>query len=213
MLPKSTKTAVFSLIILILLTTSATAPGWQIRSSPVRITIDAGHGGYDPGAIVSGTVEKNINLKIALKVKELGLNHPSLKFVLTRSSDTSVSLLDRLRYAERQGSSGYLSIQANSFRDPGVHGIETILDRTRRRGEPSWDMARSIQESLVGSTGAKDRGIHHQRLYTRYTKIPSAMVEVGFLTSPLDRGRLLSEKYRESVARGIIQGLLIYFSK
>lgn len=213
MLPKTIKSIFVSLIILFLLTPSGTAPGRSIQSSPVKITIDAGHGGYDPGSTVSGVTEKEINLQIVLKVKELGERHPGLDFVFTRTSDSYVSLLDRLEYAEEQGSAGYVSVQANSFWDPDVHGVETILDRTRAQGGESWDMAELIQESIVGSTGANDRGIRYQRLYTRYTDIPSAMVEVGFLTSPSERTRLANSSYRESIARGIIQGLLIFYSQ
>jgi N-acetylmuramoyl-L-alanine amidase len=212
MLPKATKSAVVSLIIIFLLATSGATPGRQISSSPVKITIDPGHGGYDPGAIVSGVTEKSVNLKIAMALKELGEQHPTLDFVFTRTTDDYVPLLDRLEYAEQHGSVGYLSIQANSFWDSGVSGVETILDKTRKQGGSSWNMAQSIQESIVSRTGARDRGLRYQRLYTRYTTIPSAMVEVGFLTSPSERGKLLSSSYRESIAKGIIQGLLRHFS-
>ncbi len=213
MLSNIIKSVFASVIILFLLTPSGTSPGRSIRSSPTKITIDAGHGGYDPGSVVSGVKEKSVNLQIALKVKELGEEHPSLDFVFTRTSDDYVPLLDRLELAEEKGSAGYLSVQANSFRDPGVNGIETILDRTRGQGSESWNMATTIQESIVGRTGASDRGLRYQRLYTRYTEIPSAMVEVGFLTSPSERERLTNSSYRESIARGIIQGLLIHFSQ
>jgi len=212
MIPKTTKSAFVSLVILLLIATSGSAPGRPIHSSPVKITIDPGHGGYDPGAVISGITEKSINLKIAMKVKELGQNYPDIDFVFTRTNDGYVPLLDRLAYAESQGSSGYLSIQANSFRDAGVHGVETILDRSRARGGDSWKMAKSIQRSIVGLTGARDRGLRHQRLYTRHTSVPAAMVEVGFLTSPFEREKLLSPDYREAIARGIIQGLRDHFT-
>lgn len=213
MLSKTVKPVLVSIIILFLLASSGKAPGRSIQSAPVKITIDAGHGGYDPGSIVSGITEKSINLKIALKVKELGEKHPGLDFAFTRTTDSYVPLLDRLEYAEKQDSAGYLSIQANSFWDPDVDGVETILDRTRVQGGASWDMANLIQESVVSSTSARDRGLRYQSLYTRHTNVPSAVVEVGFLSSPSERRRLASSNYRESIARGIIQGLLIYFSR
>ncbi|MBS3786735.1 N-acetylmuramoyl-L-alanine amidase [Candidatus Bipolaricaulota bacterium] len=212
MLSKTIKSVLVSIIILFLLTPSGSAPGKANQTSTVKITIDAGHGGHDPGSIVSGITEKSINLQIALKIKELGEKHPGLDFAFTRTTDSYIPLLDRLEYAERHGSAGYLSVQANSFWDPDVDGVETILDRTRAQGGASWDMANLIQESIVSSTGARDRGLRYQRLYTRHTNIPSAVLEVGFLTSPSERRRLTSLNYQESVARGIIQGLLIFFS-
>ena len=142
----------------------------------------------------------------------MGKEHPGIDFVLTRSSDQYVSLLDRLQKIRDQGSLGYLSIHANSFWDPDVNGVETIVDRTREREGKSWKMAESIQKSLAISTGARDRGLRYQRLYTRHTKVPSAIVEVGFLTSPSERAKLTDSGYHQTIARGIIQGLLIYYS-
>jgi len=144
---------------------------------------------------------------------DLGNEHPTLDFVFTRTSDNYLPLLDRLEVAESKGSDGYISIQANSFSDPGVTGVETILDRSRPREGKSWDMAELVQDSIVDRTGARDRGIRYQRLYTRYTAVPAALVEVGFLTSPIEREKLVSRSYQKEVARGIIQGLLRYFSR
>lgn len=202
-----------SLLLLVLIATTGVAPGRSVNSSPARVTIDPGHGGYDPGATVEGVTEKNVNLAIARVLKNLGKAHPTLDFVFTRTSDNYLPLLDRLEVAESRGSDGYISIQANSFSDPGVTGVETILDQSRPREGKSWDMAELVQDSIVDRTGARDRGIRYQRLYTRYTAVPAALVEVGFLTSPTEREKLISRAYQEDIARGIIQGLLRYFSR
>ena len=201
-----------SFLLLVLVATTGVAPGRSVNTSPARVTIDPGHGGYDPGATVEGVAEKNVNLAIARVLMELGKEHPTLDFVFTRTADNYLPLLDRLEVAESKESDGYISIQANSFSDPGVTGVETILDRSRPREGKSWDMAELVQDSVVDRTGARDRGIRYQRLYTRYTAVPAALVEVGFLTSPIEREKLISRSYQEEVARGIIQGLLRYFS-
>jgi len=200
-------------LLLVLVATTGVAPGRSVSSSAARVTIDPGHGGYDPGATVQGVAEKNVNLSIARVLKDLGKEHPTLDFVFTRTADNYLPLLDRLEVAESRGSDGYISIQANSFSDPGVTGVETILDRSRPREGKSWDMAELVQDSIVDRTGARDRGIRYQRLYTRYTAVPAALVEVGFLTSPIEREKLISRSYQEDIARGIIQGLLRYFSR
>lgn len=189
------------------------APGRSVSSPSARITIDPGHGGFDHGAIVEGTSEKSVNLAISRRLKELGEEHPTLEFVFTRTTDDYLSLLERLEVAENQGSDGYLSIQANSFQDPDVTGVETILDRTRPENGQSWTLAESVQDSIVEKTGARNRGLRYQRLYTRHTTLPAAMVEVGFLTSPYEREKLTDRNYQDSIARGIIQGLLKYFSE
>jgi N-acetylmuramoyl-L-alanine amidase len=210
---KSAYTVIVFLLLLVLVPATGAAPGRSVDSSTAKVTIDPGHGGYDPGAIVGGVTEKKVNLAIARKLKALGSEHPTLDFVFTRTSDNYLPLLDRLEIAESRGSDGYLSIQANSFSDPDVTGVETILDRSRPREGRSWDMAALVQDSIVDRTGARDRGIRYQRLYTRYTKIPAALVEVGFLTSPVEREKLTNRSYQDEIARGIIQGLLRYFSR
>jgi len=210
---KKSYIAIVSLLLLVLVATTGVAPGRSVSSSAARVTIDPGHGGYDPGATVQGVAEKNVNLSIARVLKDLGKEHPTLDFVFTRTADNYLPLLDRLEVAESRGSDGYISIQANSFSDPGVTGVETILDRSRPREGKSWDMAELVQDSIVDRTGARDRGIRYQRLYTRYTAVPAALVEVGFLTSPIEREKLISRSYQEDIARGIIQGLLRYFSR
>ena len=195
------------------LATSGGVPGRSYSGTPARITIDAGHGGYDPGAIVSGISEKTVNLQIALKIREIGAKHPTLDLHFTRTSDDYISLIRRLEVAEGNGSDAYISIQANSFHDPSVSGVETLLDGQRRRSSSSWAMAESVQQAIVDRTGARDRGIRRQRLYTRYTSMPSALVEVGFLSSPSERSRLIRTDYQEAIARGVIQGLLVHFSR
>lgn len=213
MLIKTIKSGLLCLLVLVLIVIPGSTPGRSVQTASVKITIDPGHGGFDPGAVVSGVSEKSVNLLIAKRVKELGERYPTLDFVFTRLTDDYLSLLDRLEIAKQHGSDGYLSIQTNSFRDPNVTGVETILDWTRGRGSSSWNMAESVQRSIVETTGARDRGIRQQRLYTRHSSLPAALIEVGFLTSPTEREKLTSSAYQDLVAKGIIQGLLAHFSE
>ncbi|MFP4201732.1 MAG: N-acetylmuramoyl-L-alanine amidase [Candidatus Acetothermia bacterium] len=213
MLRKTFFTIVLSTVMVYLVAAPGAAPGRSVSSSASVITIDPGHGGHDHGAIVAGVSEKSVNLAISKKLIEIGKDHPTIDFVLTRNTDNYLPLLDRLELAENNGSEGYLSIQANSYGDPGVAGVETIVDRTRAQEGPSWTMAELIQDSVVDRTGARDRGLRYQRIYTRHTSLPAAMIEVGFLTSPAERQKLTNGSYQDSVARGIIQGLLRYLSR
>ncbi len=189
------------------------APGTPAATKPTVVTVDAGHGGIDPGAVVEGVTEKEINLSIALKIKELAKHHPTIDVVLTRETDEYVYLLDRLEIAERNFSVAYLSVQANSFSDPNVVGIQTFVDNSRRSGGLSYKLSHLIQDAAVSLTQARDRGVKKQRLYTRHTSIPSALIEVGFLTSPSERSKLLTDSYQMKIARGILQGLLVYKSQ
>ena len=172
------------------------------------VVVDAGHGGRDPGAVVAGVKEKDVVLAIALRVFSLARGHPQLRVVLTRTADYYVDLVDRVRLAEEVGAALYVSIHANFFFDPSVCGVETLVDDSRPPGDPSWRLARILQGTVCAATGARDRGVRSQRLYLRHTYLPAVLVEVGFLSCPAERAKLVAPWYQEKIARGILQGIL-----
>ncbi|MCK4411241.1 N-acetylmuramoyl-L-alanine amidase, partial [Candidatus Bipolaricaulota bacterium] len=100
----------------------------------VIIVLDPGHGGRDPGAVVGDILEKDVNLEIVKKVRELVEAQPRLKPVLTRTTDVTVDKLERIQLADEVGAALYLSIHVNAFDDPEVHGAETWVDDTRSPG-------------------------------------------------------------------------------
>jgi len=179
---------------------------WQPRPG-ILVVVDAGHGGHDPGAVVAGVQEKDINLALALLVREKAENY-GLRVVLTRTTDVYVDLVERVKMAEALGARLYVSIHANYHRDQKVCGIETWVDSGA--GPESLRLAESLQRALVSATGARDRGVHKQTLYLRHTTLPTALVEVGYLSCPAEREKLLDPGYREKIADGIVQGILDY---
>lgn len=176
----------------------------------VIIVLDPGHGGRDPGAVVGDILEKDVNLEIVKKVRVLVEAQPSLKPVLTRTTDVTVDKLERIQLADDIGAALYLSIHVNAFDDPEVNGAETWVDDTRSPGDPSWKLAESVQNALVAATGARDRGIRSQELYLRHTTLPAASAEVGFLTCLKERAKLLDPTYQNLIAQGILKGILDY---
>lgn len=173
---------------------------------PLIVVVDAGHGGEDPGAVVAGVREKDIVLDIALRIFELSRDGP-VQVVLTRMTDRYVDLVERVRFAEEVGAVLYLTVHANYSADARVRGVEVWVANTRRAGDPSWELARAVLRALVRQTGAADRGVRSQKLYLRHTRLPAALVEVGYLSNPAERRLLLDPGYRERVARGILEGI------
>ena len=178
---------------------------------PMVVVIDAGHGGHDPGAVVAGAQEKDITLTLALLVARKAQGIKELKVVLTRTTDVYVDLVDRVRMAEASGAALYLSIHANYHRDPKICGIETWVD-IQANGE-CQRLAEAVQEALVAATGAPDRGVRRQTLYLRHTTLPAALVEVGYLSCPAERAKLLDPAYQEKLADGILRGILTFLSR
>ncbi len=98
------------------------------------IVIDAGHGGYFPGARYGGYAEKNINLQMALKLGAMiEKNMPNIKVVYTRKSEKHFStnlradLQARADIANNAGGDLFISIHANAHRNTGIRGVETLI--------------------------------------------------------------------------------------
>lgn len=182
----------------------------EFPATQAVVVIDAGHGGKDPGAIVDGVQEKDINLAIALRMAVLAQDHPRLRIVLTRSSDRYVDLRERVLLADQVGAALYLSIHANYNSDPKICGVETLVDDSRAPTDLSFALAEVVQAAVCAETGAQDRGVYAQRLYMRHTELPAVLVEVGYLSCPSEQKKLLDPVYQERIARGILRGILAF---
>jgi N-acetylmuramoyl-L-alanine amidase len=177
-----------------------------VGSPSLIVVVDAGHGGEDPGAVVAGVKEKDVVLDIVLRLFQLAQGGP-VEVVLTRITDRYVDLKERVQFAEEVGAVLYLSVHANYSSNSRVRGIEVWVDDSRRPDDPSWALARAVLEDLVEATGAPNRGVRSQKLYMRHTKLPAALAEVGYLSNPGERRRLLDPAYRERIAQGLLQGI------
>jgi N-acetylmuramoyl-L-alanine amidase len=93
-----------------------------------RIVIDAGHGGHDPGTIgPAGTQEKDLVLDVALRLERLVRTELRAEVVMSRATDVFVPLEERTAIANSKGADLFLSIHANSSRNPRAKGIETYF--------------------------------------------------------------------------------------
>jgi N-acetylmuramoyl-L-alanine amidase len=100
----------------------------QLGLGARRIVIDAGHGGHDPGTIGPGGVqEKDVVLDVALRVERLVRRELGAEVVMTRSTDVFIPLEERTAIANSKGADLFLSIHANSSRNPRAKGIETYF--------------------------------------------------------------------------------------
>jgi len=172
------------------------------------VVIDPGHGGKDPGAIgVAGLEEKSITLAIAQMVYLNALDDPDLRIVLSRRNDEYSFPTDRILAADRMGADLYVSIHANAFSDPSVSGVETLVDESEPQTSRSYTLAQTLQQHVVAATGAEDRGVKWAPLFIRQAQMPAALVEVGFVTNPLEAQLLQRPSYEEKIAKGILKAI------
>ena len=192
------------------------------------VYLDAGHGGYDPGASYFGISEKSLNLAIQSRVKAK-LEAEGYQVVTTRTSDTYVDLTDRSRAANASESDIFVSIHINASGSSAAQGIETYyyqpyaeypsrINATYHanptRLSMSDTLANAIQSSLINATGAQNQGVKRQTFAVlRETTAPAVLLELGFLSNPQEAARLNTSAYQETLANAIVAGIKSYYEK
>ncbi|MCK8452693.1 cell wall-binding repeat-containing protein [Bacillus safensis] len=174
------------------------------------IFIDPGHGAQDAGAIGNGLLEKNINLEVALKLRSR-LHQAGALIVLSRTSDTFDSLQTRVSKGAQANADIFISIHANANDNSGANGTETYYDTTYAAAH-SVKLAQQVQPRMVNALGTKDRGVKTAGFYViKYSRMPSILLETGFVTSPIDASILKSTAAKDRLASGIATGVSNYF--
>ncbi|MFP4662220.1 MAG: N-acetylmuramoyl-L-alanine amidase [Halanaerobiales bacterium] len=176
------------------------------------IMIDAGHGGFDPGAIgPNGMQEKDLNLEIALKVEKL-LKAAGCNVFLTRSDDTFISLKERVEIANEQKALLFVSIHINSSNSSYSEGTETFI--APAKVTDSLPLAEFLQDEMLARLKRPNRGIKRENFYVvKHTEMPSALVEIAFLSNPHEESLLGSDLFKKKAAEAISQGIIKYIEK
>ena len=201
---------------------------------PVRVrtvVLDPGHGGGEPGRVgPDGTLEKEINLKVARELEKI-LEKKGLRVVLTREQDRLIGLDERAEAANRAGGDIFVSIHANGWFNGEARGIETyFLDPAggfpegeepglflpweqvqERHLARSSDLAEILQAALVARTGAFDRGVRRGGYRVlRSVDMPAVLVEMGFLSNRDEERKLNDKNYRRRLAEAMAEALLTF---
>lgn len=191
------------------------------------VIVDAGHGGDDTGTYSDdlGYLEKDINLKVCLAVKELLDQQDGIKTYYTRLTDQKVYLNPRLKLAEDLGADLFLSIHCNASEYVSAQGTETLYRQeasgevdSRRGGLTSKVLAQICQRHMAEALGTKDRGILEGKdIYLiEKMEVPIALLELGFMTNEDDMRMLGGSENQKKAAEAVcasIQEALEYRSK
>lgn len=184
------------------------------------VMIDPGHGGVDMGSSRDKILEKDINLQIALLLRDK-LEDMGYEVIMTREDDTFVALEDRSAKANEAQIDIFVSIHQNSFEEDYVHGIETwysgvvsneYVNRSGALGDDSRRLAQLLHKDLLQATDGHDRSVREGQLWVTYaTNAPSCLIECGFVSNKEECEKLISEEYQEQIVEGLAEGIDRYF--
>ncbi len=185
---------------------------WSTHNHKTVVCIDAGHGGDDVGALLGKRYEKDDTLKVSKLIKK-HLQKQGIKVVMTRNKDTSVSLEERCKIANKKKATLFVSLHRNSA-ETG-NGIEIWCNSKKR--ETDTQLADSILTNLEKTEIQNNRGIKYGTINgetTDYyvlnnTNMPSCLIELGFISNEKDNALLDDhiEDYAEAISNGILKNL------
>ena len=171
------------------------------------VVIDPGHGGYDPGATGVFLEEKDLNLDVAFRLRDL-LENLGYMTILTRETDLYVSLSERTNLSRNSGADLFVSVHTNGSTNSSAKGIETYYAPQSSEGKK---LAESVQKALIVHTQAADRSAKDAGFWVLVNNIPRAiLVEIGFVTNPSEEQKLNDENYRQKIAEGICSGIISF---
>lgn len=189
------------LTILIATVSALILTAFTITSKDQKVVIiDIGHGGKDPGASVEEVLEKEVNLQLANKIKELNTGK-ELKLLFTRSGDDFLSIEERVAFSEKYKADALISIHTN-YADTSKSGIEIYYGKTNNSDKLAAHfkdhLSKGYEINKVSSAG-----------FTILNNVscPAIMIETGYLSNKKDRVRLISDEEQADLARAILAGL------
>lgn len=189
----------------------------QLKKDEVLIVIDPGHGGEDPGKVgVNGALEKELNLKIADKLKKL-LEEKNIQIVMTREDDfvpesKREDLQKRVDLINEVKPEIVICIHQNSFTDQTVAGPQVFY---HGGSDISKQIAQMLQEELWLVDEEHQRQIKGNESYYMLseTEVPTVIVECGFLSNAADEEKLKTEEYQDQIAHAICTGITKWLDK
>lgn len=181
-------------------------------STGTVIVLDPGHGGKDPGAVNGSLYEKTIVLDVTKRVEAYLRSKYDYNVRLTRSTDVYLTLDQRVAAAKSLRGDLFVSMHVNAAGSSSAKGVETFYSSQSAHSARSRVLASNIQSNLAGKmSGMSNRGVKTANYYViTYNTMPSALVELGFISSPTDLTYLRSNTSRQQMAEGVAEGIAKY---
>ena len=176
----------------------------------MKIFIDAGHGGSNPGAVgPNGLKESDVNLDVALRLGRL-LSSRNYEVKYSRISNINIGLRERATLANQWGADYFISIHCNSNINPIYKGTSTYYYRPNTVAS---NLALTVNNSLVSMIQTPDLGTFQANFAVlRYTIMPAILVELAFISNPQEAALLATSSFRENCAIRIFNGIVEFTS-
>lgn len=196
--------------------TPAPTPKPPVKYNKNVVVLDAGHGGYDPGA--QGTLngqtvnESTLTLQITNKVKGI-LENNGYTVVMTRTDDTYKTLIERPQLGNKSEAAVFVSIHINSADNaPSANGTEVFYAESNNDsvgGVTSSTLAKNILNAMIANMGSTNRGIKTaEHAVTKRSNMPACLAEVGFITNEKEIANMSNPDYQYKTAQGIAEGIM-----
>lgn len=190
----------------------------QKESEPICVVIDAGHGGWDPGKVsASGALEKDINLALALQLREK-LEEHNIEVYLTRSDDNSLSdskqadFQKRIALIEEISPILTVSIHQNSFTDSSVAGPQVFYYQSSNEGQELAEILQTELNDTLNPVSPRSVKSNDNYYLIKNTPTPTVIVECGFLSNPTEAALLCDAEYQSKISDALCVGILDYLS-
>jgi N-acetylmuramoyl-L-alanine amidase len=174
----------------------------------LRLVIDPGHGGHDPGAVCGGLREADLTLALALELAH-ALRGYAVDLRLTREDDREVPLAARVALANELTADLYLSIHCNAAQNPESRGFESYVHPAARPCTQAFrSLIHAAAASYLAQHGVPDRGQRRADFYVlRRTACPAVLLECLFITNAADAALLRDPCVRAGLARTLARAV------
>ena len=195
-------------------------PDRRAAAKPITVVIDAGHGGWDDGAVVwNGLKEKTINLSLARKVKQLAAEY-GVNVVLTRDQDVlaggmkdkRASLHYRADLAATKNADLFISLHTDAGSGEGQDGFHIYVSKENRYFQQSARLGGALIDALKSSYSVGDelRETREPIWVLRAATVPAVLVLCGNIDNERDRAFISDAANQEKIARDLLQGVVNY---
>lgn len=174
------------------------------------IVVDAGHGGDDVGAIERGTYEKNINLTVCERLKEILDNDDKILVYYTREDDTYPSVEERIDFVNELMPDLFISIHSNWYEHSDISGTSVLYNVKDSSEFGSEWLSNIMCQEVIKTCNTNDRGVvdGHDIHIVRNSKVPVALIEMGFMSNEGDFSLLTGNAGQIKLANGIYNGII-----